>query len=72
MTDQRLIDVTYTRKRTWYITAPCGWHAELPGECESKDIRTLARNHQVNCCKGARLNVETSSGYKAITWRKAG
>jgi len=70
MSDQRLIDVTFTRKGLWYITAPCGWFAELPGECASQDIRTMAHNHRRKCCKGARLNIETSGGYRKINWKK--
>ena len=64
------IDVTWTRKGTWFITAPCGWHVELPGECLSEDIRTMAWRHKTNCCHRARLSVETATGYRESDKRK--
>jgi len=66
----RLIEVTYTRKGTWYLTAPCGWYAELPGECESKDIKTMAYAHKAKCCKSSRICVETVFGYRKSNTRE--
>jgi hypothetical protein len=63
---ERAIDVTFTRRGTWYITAPCGWHAELPGECDRMDIRALCVHHRRRCCRSARIYVETDRGYREI------
>jgi hypothetical protein len=69
MTD-RNIEVTFTRVHTWYITAPCGWFVELPGECHPDDVRTMAYGHKRRCCRTARLSVETATGYRESNTRK--
>jgi len=70
MSPRTCIEVTWTRRKTWFITAPCGWHVELPGECEAEDIRTMAWQHKTKCCRSSRLSVETATGYREIDKRK--
>jgi hypothetical protein len=66
----RHIELTYTVRGTWFLTAPCGWFVELPGECPVVEVRAMAFGHKRRCCRSARLVTETVTGYRESNSRK--
>lgn len=59
---QRNIDVTFTRKGTIFLTAPCGWWREFPGDTDEKYVRVVANIHREACCRTARLHISKPDG----------
>lgn len=55
------IEVTPTRKGSWFVTFPCGAGGELPGEFSEVEVRTFCQRHKVSCCKTARI-VKSNDG----------
>jgi len=64
------IDVTWTRRETWYVTMPCGQGDEFPGATPEDQVRKYCRDHQRRCCRNARMVVETRTGYREIVMRR--
>lgn len=63
-----LIEVTWTRKGSWFVTAPCGVGVEFPGEIPEGLVREYCVKHKRRCkrCATTRLSIETATGYREI------
>jgi hypothetical protein len=55
MSAEHHIEITPTRKGSWFVTAPCGAGGEVPGDFSEDEVREYARRHKRMCCKTARV-----------------
>lgn len=55
------IEITYTRKGTWRIEAPCGWWQDYGQQVDFDLAKYLAYAHRKRChaCKGRAVGYET-------------